>query len=94
MAAGALEVVKNNPAYKGILAYGVDGTAEAALLIKYGLLTATSLQSAYDLATKILDTTEKLLTEKQNRSMSILIARLLQKIMSICLLRFTKKPVR
>ncbi|GAB6277584.1 MAG: D-ribose ABC transporter substrate-binding protein [Rectinema sp.] len=64
MAAGALEVVKNNPAYKGILAYGVDGTAEAALLIKSGLLTATSLQSAYDLATKILDTTEKLLTGK------------------------------
>jgi len=64
MAAGALEVVKNNPAYKGILAYGVDGTAEAALLIKAGLLTATSFQNAYELASKILDTTNKLLTGK------------------------------
>lgn len=64
MAAGALEVVKNKPAFKGIFAYGVDGTAEAALLIKAGLLTSTSLQSAYALAEKILDTTDKLVTGK------------------------------
>lgn len=62
MAAGALEVVKDNPKYKGILAYGVDGTAEACLMIEQGLMTSTSLQSAYDLATAILDTTNKLVS--------------------------------
>lgn len=62
MAAGALEVVKDNPKFKGILAYGVDGTAEAALLIQQGLMTSTSLQSAYDLATSLMDTTNKLVT--------------------------------
>jgi len=62
MAAGALEVIKGNAKYKSTLAYGVDGTAEAVLLIKEGLMTSTSLQSAYDLATSILDTTNKLVT--------------------------------
>ncbi len=62
MATGALEVVKDKPSYKGILSYGVDGTAEACLLIKAGTMTATCLQNAYDLATKILDTTHKLVT--------------------------------
>jgi inositol transport system substrate-binding protein len=65
MAAGAIEVVKNNEKYKGIKAYGVDGTAEACLLIEKGLMTSTSLQSAYDLATAILDTTNKLVTGKE-----------------------------
>lgn len=62
MCAGALEVVKGNAKYKNIKAYGVDGTAEACLLIKSGQMTSTSLQSAYDLATAILDTTNKLVT--------------------------------
>jgi inositol transport system substrate-binding protein len=62
MCAGALEVVKDNASYKGILSYGVDGTAEACLLIEKGIMTATSLQSAYDLATKILFSTNQLLT--------------------------------
>jgi len=62
MAAGAIEVVKDNPNYKGILSYGVDGTAEATLLIQQGLMTSTSLQSAYDLATALLDTANKLVT--------------------------------
>jgi inositol transport system substrate-binding protein len=62
MCAGALEVTKDNSRYKGILSYGVDGTAEACLLIQKGVMTATCLQSAYDLAAKILDTTHKLLT--------------------------------
>lgn len=67
MAAGALEVIKDNPKFKDTLAYGVDGTAEACLLIEKGLMTSTSLQSAYDLATSLLDTANKLLTgaEKQ-----------------------------
>jgi len=62
MAAGAIEVIKDNPKYRGILSYGVDGTAEACLLIKQGLMTQTTLQNAYELADKIIDTTEKLVT--------------------------------
>lgn len=50
MAAGAIEVVKGNEKYKDMQAYGVDGTAEACLLIKEGLMTSTGLQSAIDLA--------------------------------------------
>lgn len=67
MCAGALEAIKNDSRYKDILSYGVDGTAEACLLIQQGRMTATCLQSAYDLAAKLLDTTNKLLTgnEKQ-----------------------------
>ncbi len=67
MAAGALEVVKGDPKFANILAYGVDGTAEAALLIKDGLMTSTSLQSAYDLATALLDTSNKLLTGEEKQ---------------------------
>jgi inositol transport system substrate-binding protein len=62
MCAGALEVIKDNARYKDTVSYGVDGTAEACLLIQKGKMTATSLQSAYDLAAKILDTTNKLVT--------------------------------
>ena len=65
MCAGALEVVKDNPKYKGMLAYGVDGTAEACLLIKEGRMTSTCLQNAYELAEKLLATSDKLLTGKE-----------------------------
>jgi inositol transport system substrate-binding protein len=67
MAAGALEVIKDNDKYKDMLAYGVDGTAEALLLIKDGKMTSTCLQNAYELAEKLLDSSNKLLTgtEKQ-----------------------------
>jgi len=58
MCAGALEVVKNDAKYADILSYGVDGTAEACLLIKEGRMTSTCLQSAYDLAIK-LDNVDK-----------------------------------
>jgi inositol transport system substrate-binding protein len=64
MAAGAIEVIKGKSAYKNTLSYGVDGTAEAVLLIKAGLMTSTCLQSAYALAEKLLDTTNKLVTGK------------------------------
>lgn len=67
MAAGALEAVKGNDKFKDILAYGVDGTAEAALLIKDGLMTSTCLQSAYDLAEALLDTANKLLTGEEEQ---------------------------
>jgi inositol transport system substrate-binding protein len=62
MAAGALEVVKDNAKYKDVLAYGVDGTAEALLLIKDGKMTSTCLQNAFELAEKLMETSNKLLT--------------------------------
>lgn len=67
MAAGALEVVKDNANYSSILSYGVDGTAEAVLLIQDGKMTSTSLQSAYDLAEALLSTSHKLLTGEESQ---------------------------
>lgn len=65
MCAGALEVVKNDANYSNILSYGVDGTAEACLLIADGKMTSTSLQNAFELATNLLATAEKLLTGQE-----------------------------
>ena len=67
MCAGALEAIKDNPDYKGVLSFGVDGTAEACLLIEEGRMTATCLQNAYELSELLLSTAHKLLTgaEKQ-----------------------------
>lgn len=62
MAAGALEAVKGDDKFAGILAYAVDGTPEATLLIKDGLMTATTLQNAAELATLNLKTVHDLLT--------------------------------
>lgn len=67
MCAGALEVVKGNPKFENILSYGVDGTAEAVLLIKEGKMTATSLQNAYDLAAKNISVAHDLLTGKEKQ---------------------------
>lgn len=67
MCAGALEVIKDNPDFEGIFAYGVDGTAEASLLIDSGLMTSTSLQSAYQLATSLMETSHKLLTGEEEQ---------------------------
>ena len=50
MATGAIEAVRTNPAFSNLLVYGVDGTAEAALLIQQGIMTATSFQNAFALA--------------------------------------------
>ena len=50
MATGALEAVKGKPGFNGILAFGVDGTPEATLLVQSGQMTATSLQNAKELA--------------------------------------------
>ncbi len=58
MAAGALEAVKG----KEILAYGVDGTPEATLLVEAGTMTATSLQNAQELAQLNMKTVHDLLT--------------------------------
>lgn len=65
MAAGALEVVKDNAKYKDMLVYGVDGTAEACLLIKEGKMTSTGLQSAIDLGKLNMDAMHKLLTGEE-----------------------------
>ena len=62
MAAGAIEVIKDDPAFENILAYGVDGTAEACLLIKDGLMTSTGLQSAGDLGQMNAEYMHKVLT--------------------------------
>lgn len=67
MAAGALEVVKGNAMYDDMLVYGVDGTAEACLLIEEGRMTATCLQSAIDLAALNLETVHKLLTGEETQ---------------------------
>ena len=67
MAAGALEVVNGNTTYKDMLVYGVDGTAEACLLIQDGSMTSTCLQSAIDLAALNLDTVHKLLTGEETQ---------------------------
>ena len=67
MAAGALEVVKGNDKFADILSYGVDGTAEAVLLIKDGMMTSTCLQSAYALAELLLSTSDKLLSGEETK---------------------------
>jgi inositol transport system substrate-binding protein len=59
MATGAIEVIKNNPEFDNLLVYGVDGTAEAALLIEEGKMTSTSFQNAYLLA----ETTMKIVND-------------------------------
>lgn len=67
MAAGALEAVKGKAQFANMLVYGVDGTAEACLLIKEGKMTSTCLQSAYDLAEKIMETVNKLVTKEETQ---------------------------
>lgn len=64
MCAGALEVIKGDPRFASVLSYGVDGTAEAVLLIQDGKMTSTSLQNAYDLAEKNITVAHDLLTGK------------------------------
>lgn len=62
MATGALEAVKGKSGFEGILAYGVDGTPEATLLIQEGMMTATSLQNAQELAQLNMKSVHDLLT--------------------------------
>lgn len=67
MAAGAIEAIRNNPEYvkedgtTTFKAYGVDGTAQGCLLIKEGLMTATALQAASDIAAMNMAYAEKVL---------------------------------
>jgi inositol transport system substrate-binding protein len=71
MATGAIEVIKNNPAYSDLLVYGVDGTAEAALLIQEGKFTATSFQNAYALAETSMKLINDILTGAQTDYVNI-----------------------
>lgn len=64
MAVGALEAVKGSGAKTYPLAYGVDGTPEACLAIKDGIMTSTTLQSAYALAAESMQMAHDLLTGK------------------------------
>jgi len=64
MCTGALEVVKDNPKYKNLLAFGVDGTVEAALAIRSGRMTTTSFQNAYELAKRNMFVADQILTGK------------------------------
>jgi oligopeptide transport system substrate-binding protein len=65
MCVGALEAIKGNAAYENTLAFGVDGTAEALLLIKEGRMTSTCMQNAYELAEHIFEATKALLNESE-----------------------------
>lgn len=67
MAAGAIEAARGNPVYADMMAYGVDGTPEACLLIADGLMNATTLQSAGDLAKLNLEAVHKLLTGEETQ---------------------------
>jgi len=64
MAAGTLEATKA-AGISDILAYGVDGTAEACLLIRDGVMSSTTLQSAYELAEKAVGLAYDILTGKK-----------------------------
>jgi len=65
MATGAIEAIRTNPAFSNLLVYGVDGTAEAALLIRDGVMTATSFQNAFALAEYSMRIINALLTGEQ-----------------------------
>jgi inositol transport system substrate-binding protein len=67
MAAGAIEAIKGSGAKTYPLVYGVDGTAEACLLIKDGKMTSTTLQSADALATKSVAMAHDILTGKATK---------------------------
>ncbi len=67
MAAGALEVVDDSD----IQAYGVDGTAEAMLLIAEGKMTATCMQNAYELAEINLKVVNRILEGEENIDINI-----------------------
>ena len=65
MAAGALEAVKGKSGFEKLLAYGVDGTPEAVLLIEAGTMTASTLQNARELAQLNIKSVHDLLTGAQ-----------------------------
>ena len=79
MATGALEAVKGSGAKTFPFAYGVDGTAEACLMIKAGQMTSTSLQSAFSLAEMAVKMSHDLLTGKQVKTPQFITADLITK---------------
>ncbi len=80
MAVGALEAWKGSGVKTYPLAYGVDGTPEACLYIKNGIMTSTTLQSAYALAEKSMKMARDLLTGKMSQpKMEFITAELITK---------------
>ena len=65
MATGAIEAIRTNPAFSNLLVYGVDGTAEAAIFIRDGIMTATSFQNAFALAEHSMMIINAILTGEQ-----------------------------
>jgi inositol transport system substrate-binding protein len=63
MAAGAIEAIKAAGGKIHPLVYGVDGTAEACLLIKEGAMTSTTLQNANELAVRVVKMAHDILTK-------------------------------
>jgi inositol transport system substrate-binding protein len=61
MCEGALEAVKGNTKFDNMLAFGVDGTADALALIAEGRMTSTCMQNANELAALVISTAEKLM---------------------------------
>lgn len=56
------EVVKDDPRFKDLLTYGVDGLPHALLAVKDGKYTATVMQNCVDLATLNMKAAYELLT--------------------------------
>ncbi len=67
IALACIEVVKDDPRYDDLLAYGVDGIASALLSIKAGEQTGTCLQDAGHLAQLNMKAAFELLTGKKNQ---------------------------
>lgn len=62
LALSSLEVVKDNPKFKNLIAYGVDAIPDALLAIKGGRYTATVMQNCVDLAELNMKAARQLLT--------------------------------
>ncbi|MFA5659482.1 MAG: sugar ABC transporter substrate-binding protein [Oscillospiraceae bacterium] len=54
LALACLEVVKDNPTYDNMLAYGVDGLPSSMIAVKKGTYTGSCLQNATEIAEKSL----------------------------------------
>lgn len=67
LALADLEVVKDNPKYKNILAYGVNGISKGLLKIKSGEYTATCQQDAAQIAALNLKAAKELLTGEKKQ---------------------------
>ena len=79
MAAGAIEAIKGSGGKTSPLVYGVDGTAEACLLIKDGKMASTTLQNAHELAVKSIKMAHDMLTGSATKLQDTIQAELITK---------------